>query len=289
MIAPLAAACRAAGLDPAHARILHQRANTVAHLPGARAVVRLRNVRGSVKGVDRIATSVRVCRWLIGHGYPATPPLDLDPVTVDGWVASFWAYLPQPTPRPTPDVADLGRLLRRLHDLGGPPVTLPTTNPLGSLLTDLDHDGHRLRPDQRAWLREHAAQIAADYRLDDIPLGVGLVHGDGRTGNLLQGPHGWLLGDWDGAARGPRVHDLVSALIAVRRFGSPGRRWTNLCDAYGVSPDIASHSGVRLLAHARELRSLASYLRTPGRAEQRELQHRLDTLMTGGTGRWTEQ
>jgi Ser/Thr protein kinase RdoA (MazF antagonist) len=284
---PLAAACAAADLDPAGAVLLHQRANAVYHLPAARAILRLRHTRGSAEWQQRLASAVAVTSWLHAQGMPTICPLPVEqPVTVDGWTVTYWRYVPaDDTEAPT---TVLGELLAALHTLPAPPVDLVPTNPLGQVLADVEHaDEEVLSSQQRDWLRARAEQISAAYATAALPLGSGLIHGDAHTGNLLRSSGRWLLGDWDSVSTGPRLQDLIPTLDGVRHFGAPASTWHELCRAYGVPSDLADRPGTQLLAQARELRSLAAYIRTAHRSDVRaELNKRLDTLMRGIPATW---
>ena len=284
---PLIAACEAAGLDPSGAELLHLRANAVYHLPAAGVVVRLRHTRGSAEWQRRLASAVAATSWLYEQGWPAVSPLPVEqPVTVHGWTVTYWYYVPADGTRAPATV--LGELLATLHALPTPPVDLVPTNPLGQLLADIEHaDGALLDAERRDWLRTRAEQISSAYASASFPLSSGLIHGDAHTGNLLHSGDRWLLGDWDSVSTGPRIQDLIPPLEEVRHFGEPASTWHDLCRAYGVSSDLADHPGTQLLAQARELRSLAAYIRAAHRDDVRaELNKRLETLMKNTTAIW---
>lgn len=285
---PLASACRAAGLDFADARLLHARANHTYYLPRAGVVVRLRHTRGSADWVRRLDTAVQVTAWLVARGFPTVEPGPAPAVTIDGWTATFWRYLPVDPALPPVGATQLAELLRRLHAQPDPPVRLAPTNPLGALVADLDHADRVLTDAQRDWLRARAARISDRYPRTPMPLGRGMIHGDAHVGNLFPADGRYVLGDWDSVSYGPRAQDLVPTLDGVRHFGRPRSEWVELCAVYGVDPDIEHHPGMRLLCAARELRSLAAYIRSaPGRPDIRaELTKRLRTLMDGTPARW---
>jgi aminoglycoside phosphotransferase (APT) family kinase protein len=276
------------GLETDGVYLLHERANAVYHLPEAGAVVRLRRTRGSSEWQQRLASAVQVTAWLASRGFPTVVPMPLrQPVSIDEWTVTFWHYVPFDDTAPPADPAVLGRLLRELHSSPAPPVELADTNPLGSLLDDLEQEGPALAAEQRDWLRERAAQIAAAYPTTDMPLGRGMIHGDWHAGNLFPHEGTYLVGDWDSVSWGPRAQDLVPALDGVLHFGEPRSNWIDMCGAYAVDPDIQDHPGVRLLTQARELRSLAAYIRSAARPPVRaELRKRLRTLMDGATETW---
>src|SRR5437899_9074148 len=100
-------AARRRGLDARGARLIRLFATAVYHLPAANAVARIAIVT-SPDSVPRLATSVRVTRWLAEVGFPTVEPLRVDqPVTGHGCAVTFWRYLPQDGPQPGP--VDLGR------------------------------------------------------------------------------------------------------------------------------------------------------------------------------------
>lgn len=87
-------------------------------------------------------------------------------------------------------------------------------------------------PDQKAALRPHLerARIGADLRaaldarLDTLPSGSALCHGDIHFGNLLLSAQGRpCVLDWDKACRGAPAADLARTLVNIRhgRFCGP--------------------------------------------------------------------
>lgn len=284
-------ACAAVGIDARDAVKLDARANAVYGLPRAGAVVRLRHTYGSPEWAHRLTAAVKATRWLTQQGFPATVPFDVaQPINVDEWTATFWRYEKIDEPETGASVTDLAKALRRLHGLPDPPIDLLETNPLGSLPADLEHAHDVLTAQQRDWLRHRCTEIAAEYTTAAMPSGLsrGLIHGDAHAGNLLPVAGTYLLGDWDSVSHGPRAQDLIPTLHRVRRLGHPRTEWTDLCSVYGIAPEIEQHPGVRLLQSAREIRSLAAYIRG---AQQRpdmrvELNKRLRTLMTSERAIW---
>lgn len=284
--------CTAAGLDPRGSVRLPGRANAVYQLPHANAVARLRQTHNSPEWDRRVATSVQVTRWLAEQSYPAVQPLDAvsQPVTVDGWTATFWRYESPDEDVTSAHVTDLARLLRRLHTLPTPPIELPATDPLGSLPNDLHQHPEALTRQQRDWLSRRCADITAAYPTAPMPpeLDHGLIHGDAHTGNLIPARGGFVVCDWDSVSYGPRAQDLIPSLYRVVRLGSPRTTWLEMCSAYGIDPALEHHPGMRLLHRAREIRALAAYIRAAARsmAAKAELDKRMRTLMTDEDAIW---
>ena len=275
----LLAATAQAGLDPRDAALLHIRGNAVYHLPHESAVARLRPAPGSLDEVlERFTAAIQVTRWLHAHGFPATEPLDVDqPVTVAGHVATFWRYVTV-TGGERRDVLALGRLVRRLHELPQPPVVLPAVDPLGSLLTDVEHSG-ALTSAEREWLLARADELERQYPHTRWALGTGLVHGDAHVGNLLHAAGGVVLCDWDSVSYGPREMDLLPTSM-WHRYGRPRAEWDQFCAMYHVDPDDLP--GLPLLQQLRQLQALAAYVRNASDpAFRAELTRRIASLQSG--------
>jgi hypothetical protein len=132
-------ACAERGLDPSGVRLIRHYSNAVIAVPAEDAVAR---VATGPHDQEQVRRSVRITRWLAGHGYPTVVPLpDVEPVSLDTeTTVSFWQYLVQPEPPPKFDSADLALLLARLHELPLPPVDLTPWQPLTSLEEALRRD-----------------------------------------------------------------------------------------------------------------------------------------------------
>lgn len=119
----LGRACAAVGLpDPAGARLLGLAENAVFDL-GSPALVAKVGREGGLS--DRAARELAVARWLDGAGIPVVRPAAEhgEVVVAAGHPVTFWQRLPEAVRPAAP--ADLGPLLRALHQLPAPPATLP--------------------------------------------------------------------------------------------------------------------------------------------------------------------
>ncbi len=276
----LAEACAAAGLDSQGASIMYARSNAVYRLAACPVVVRLRYAPGSGEQASRVAASVRVTAWLASMDFPAVRPLDItQPVTACGYIVTFWHLLPLPAVgQPAPDVSTLGHLLRQLHNLPAPPVSLPTARPLGSAREDTQSCVW-LAAAQRSWLLARFDALEHQYADATWSLGSGLIHGDAWTDNLIGTGDGVVVADWDAVSRGPRELDLVPTSIRYR-FGQPQSDWQRFCRAHGTDP--AGLPGLPVLQAMRELRTIAAYLRAPDYLPARvEATRRISDLMSG--------
>lgn len=127
---------------------------------------------------------MHVTRWLTGIGFPSVEPLAVEqPVASDGCVVTFWRYLPQGGPMPVP--ADLGFLLRRLHDLGPPPVVLPAHQPLVSARRAIA-SSRAIDEDERAWLLERS-RGGLQHQISRMLKGWDILPDDQRAGRAAGG------------------------------------------------------------------------------------------------------
>jgi hypothetical protein len=270
------------GLDPRGARLIRLFATAVYHLPAVGAVARIALVT-SPDSLTRLATSVRVTRWLAGIGFPAVEPLPVDqPVTSHGCAVTFWKYLPQDGPQPDP--ADLGLLLSWLHRLEPPPVPLPVHQPLASVRLAIE-SSRAIGDDERAWLRDRCSRLLDAYNRLSFKLPPGMIHGDAYRGNLLRDGRRVVLADWDAVSIGPREIDLIPTLQGPR-FGLPEDQRDAFITAY--VHDIRSWDGYPILRDIRELSTITALLRD-GHIDvgaRRELEIRLQSLHTSDDRQW---
>jgi hypothetical protein len=271
------------GLDARGARLIRLFATAVYHLPLADAVARIALLK-SPDSIERLATSVRMARWLITTGFPAVEPLQVDqPVASHNCVVTFWRYLPQDGP--VPDPAALGLLLRRLHRLDPPPIRLPVYEPLVSVRRAIE-TSLAIGDDERSWLRGRCDQLLDVYGKLTFRLPAGMIHGDAWRGNLLRDGRRVVLADWDTVSTGPREIDLIPTLQAPR-FGLSEDLRDAFITAYGF--DIRSWEGYPVLHEMRELSTLSAILRDghADRSARRELGVRLTSLRVGDDRQWT--
>jgi aminoglycoside phosphotransferase (APT) family kinase protein len=272
------------GLSVLGARLIRLFATAVYHLPETDAVVRVAPVT-SIDTVTRLDTSVQVTRWLHDIGFPVVEPLSVDqPVTSHGCVITFWRYLPQRGSAPKP--VDLGRLLRRLHRLGPPPVQLPVCQPLRSVRQAIQSSQAINSEEERTWLDDRCGQLQDAYDRLTFALPTGMIHGDAYRGNLLRDGRRIVLADWDAVSNGPREIDLIPTLQATR-FGLQAGERDAFIAAYGQ--DIRAWPGYQVLHDIRELSTTSALLRDAhlDPTRRQELKVRLQTLRVGDNRTWT--
>ncbi|SES45462.1 Phosphotransferase enzyme family protein [Actinokineospora terrae] len=259
--------------------LLHRHATAVYLLPKVGAVARVHS--GDTTAAER---AVVITRWLLKHSLPVTEPLsDTAPVVLDdGTVITFWVHYPQAIPAVKPDPAVLGHILRELHQLPTPPVTLPRHRPLDPLRRTLAATDV-LDSDDQQWITKTADALLTAYDTLPFPLGEGHLHGDAYPGNLVHDPtqRRWRLGDWDETCTGPRELDLANTYQGVR-LGRTTAELDRFAHAYGH--DLRDWKGLPVLRAIRDLHTLGSFLvRTAAgdTAAENELQTRLRVLRHG--------
>lgn len=282
--AVLAAVGRRINVGVEHARLVHLHSNAIFTLPAAGLVIRVSTSPGVF---DQVATSLRVTRWLAAKGFPCAVPADIagQPFVESGRVVSVWRYLAT-VPEPRPAAAELGQLLRVLHDqpaLPEPPGRF--TDPLTSMADAIDECADALPSGHRGWLTSRISQLRAAWLTLEFPHPPGLIHGDAHPGNLMRTLTGdTILGDWDHVAIGPREWDLAQIHYTRRRFGRPtDDEIDRFVASYGW--DLRGWPGLPTLVAVREISGLSPYLRTAKSKpfSARELAHRLDTLQRRDT------
>lgn len=278
-------------LDTTDARSLRLHDSGFFLLPGPNVVVRLSEATSENRA--RADLALRVTGWLHSQGFPAVVPVHSGLCAAGGMVATVWRYLPQP-PDPVSALVRaraLGGLLRELHALADSPLGLPVLDPFARLRAAVELDGQRtepvLSPAERAFLVGRITELADAYAGLDFPRGIGLIHNDAHIGNLLISAdrrygygygYGFVLADWESARLGPREVDLVPEGAPGNRFGASAELRAAFASRYGY--DVAAWNGWRVLRDARDLHSLAAYIRTAldKPASARELRRRLGSL-----------
>lgn len=276
--------CDAAGLDAAEAQLLKFTNNAVFWLPGNDCVVR---IAGSVAMHRRTRKVIEVARWLAEHNYPAVRLSSSvqQPVEADGEAATVWKAVHAVEQAPT--AGQLGALLRRLHALPAPITHLPKFDPVGDIRWRLEHaDG--LDDVDLLFLKSRCDSLQEELDGLATTLPSGVVHGDAQVGNLIAGPEGPVLCDFDSVCIGPREWDLVPIVFGQSHYGDGPEGVQAMVTAYGA--DVRSMPGFVTLMRARELKLVTSavpVIRTNSRLRE-EFFRRLASIRNGVSDkRWT--
>ena len=145
-----------------------------------------------------------------------------------------------------------------------------------------------LSDDERRYLAEITDELEADLAGVDFLLEPGPIHGDVFAGNLIAGPEGPVLCDFDSTCTGPREWDLTPAAVGRLRFHYPIDYHGQLAEGYG--PDILDWSGFPVFRRIRELQLVTSVLpalRSSPRIRE-QWRFRFDSFRAGDTDAvWT--
>ncbi|GII77310.1 aminoglycoside phosphotransferase [Sphaerisporangium rufum] len=250
----LAALCAETGLDPEGAELIKFTNNAVFRLRADPVVVR---IAGSTAARERAGTVVRVARWLAGYGFPAVRLLPgwERPIRLRGQVITLWERVPEGGPRP--DGAGLAELLKSLHHLPDPPGDLPRWRPMDEVRQRLA-EPEDLSPADQAFLRRECDEVEEQLARVRFELPAGVIHGDAFLGNLIPGPGGPVLCDFDSTSIGPREWDLVPVAVGRLRLDYPTDDQAMLAEHYGH--DITAWDGFPVLRRLRELKLVTSVL-----------------------------
>lgn len=273
----LAAVCAELGLDPAGARLLRDVNNAVFRLAGHPVVVRLVTLPSYVRRAELAVSAATV---FAAHGVPAIRLLPgvAQPVRVGEHVATVWQAVPPSRRRP--GGADLARLLRAVHALAPPQPGLPEWDPL----TDFDNRVRHttsMAPGDRDFLLRRSAGLAAEVAELRFALPAAVLHGDAHLGNVITGPDGPVLCDFDSCSVGPPEWDLTPVAVADVRFRRPPAHQRDFIRAYGF--DVRDWEGFEVLGGIRDLKLIAGVFPRPGSppAVQVEFGRRIASLRAG--------
>lgn len=262
---------------------------------GENAIWRLRSVplvvriARTIDYLPAVEAEVAAARWLESVGFPAARLAGpaAQPVVADGRLVTFWELLSEETEYGT--VAELGALLRRLHDLAPPPsLALPELKPFGR--ADGRISGAVMAEEDRAFLRSRLAELREEYARLRFVLPAGPVHGDANIGNIIRRHSDGVavLIDLDGFATGPREWDLALTAMYFERLGwHTSQEYQQFVAAYGF--DIMTWPGYPVLRNVREL-IMVTWLAQNARDSEKvaaELASRIADLRAGdGPRNW---
>lgn len=280
----LHAVCAQLGLDATGARLLRNVNNAVFLLRRAPVVVRLVTLPSYV---PRASVAVAAGRLFAEHGVPAIRLLPgwEQPVQVGEHVATVWRAVPSNGPRPT--AVTLAHLLRSVHGISADGAGLPEWDPLGDLANRVQ-DNTFMPASDRDFLLGRIDRLAEALTRLEFGLPRSVLHGDAHLGNLVPGPDGAVLCDFDSCSVGPPEWDLAPVAVADIRFGRPAEHQRSLAAEYGF--DVTTWDGFGVLRDIRDLKIVAGVF--PGEehrpAAYQEFRRRMVSLRRGRVNdRWT--
>lgn len=267
-------ACAQAALDTAGHRLLRLGENAIFHLPQHDVVVRIAR---TMNYWDNVTREVQISRWLEGVGFPAARIASVSvaqPVQAAARPVTFWRFIDGRNGAPG-DIADLGRLLRRLHQLPRPDsFALPREEILGRVrgrmetapVADVDRD----------FLLQRLDELAAELPRLRFPLGPTVTHGDAHVQNLMITSAGPVLIDFERTAFGQPEWDLAMTATEYLTAGwwTPPQ-YDEFCRSYGF--DITEWDGFPVLRAVHELK-MSSWL-AQNVAESPDIAREFETRM----------
>jgi len=254
LVPVLAEVCAQAGFDHEGATLLRYVGNAVFRLRADPVIIRI-VLAPSLR--HRVGKVVAVARWLAKDDVPAVRLLDgfEQPLRVGEHLATLWQNVPATGPPPTG--VDLARLLRRFHELTPPSFELPSWEPMTVVRGRL-RDAQGIDLADRAFLERRCGEIEVALHSLEYHLPPGPVHGDAYLGNLIPGPDGPVLCDFDSTCVGPREWDLTPLAVGQLRLGHPPEQYRSFAEQYGF--DVTAWPGFSVLRQVRELKMVSGAL-----------------------------
>lgn len=271
--------CARLGVDSRGATLLRFTNNAVYALADRPLVVR---IVGTPALRYRAPKVVRVARHLQRCDVPAVrlaTAVD-QPVRVGEQLATVWERIPDTGRRATP--GELAELLHTLHDAGVPDTDAAGEwAPLDDVRARVTAGSGELSSADRGFLLDRCDELEAKAAALEFPLARTLIHGDAHVGNVIVGPDGPVLCDFDSAGAGPPEWDLVPVAVGRERFGDPPSWQAELAERYGF--DVTDWEGFEVLRGMRELKLATSVLPTADRdgGVRREVHRRITDLKAG--------
>jgi aminoglycoside phosphotransferase (APT) family kinase protein len=275
----LAAVCQKVGLDVAGAKLLRLGENALYVLAEAEVVVRIAR---SLAAVEDVRKEVRVARWLEETKFPAVRLADVtpdQPLIVDDHPVTFWRLIHALPPEPSP--ADLGFLLRRLHQMEPPSwLDLPRFTPFARVKARLERPPASADERHVEFLAQMFADLQAEYAALSYVLPPGPVHGDAYVSNLMRArdPGQVVMLDFESFSFGPPEWDLCVTAARHDGFAWMDRpAYEAFVAAYGF--DVLTWEGFPVFRAIREL-TMTTWLMqlTDDPKAASEFRQRLDDL-----------
>lgn len=238
---------------------------------------------------------VAVSRALAEAEVPATRLVDPSdqPWAIGPYIVSAWAWIdPPPTEDsraavPLVGPTDLGSLARLLRERG--PIGLdglPTLDPFEAIEAAV---GECAADDPEAcFVLEHARHLKSRWveacRRD--PLGRSLVHGDLHAENVIVGPDGPLLTDFELSGVGGASYDAAPAAVAVARYGAPPADLDLFINAFGADPRPWDGFATYVAVYEMWTTAWAVGVRAQNPRWAAEAKRRVATLRDGADHQW---
>jgi aminoglycoside phosphotransferase (APT) family kinase protein len=125
------------------------------------------------------------------------------------------------------------------------PCRLPGWDPLTDFDNRVRHTTTMAAADREFLLRRSAELATAVAELRFV-FPVAVVHGDAHLGNVIPGPEGPVLCDFDSCAIGPPEWDLTPVAVADVRFRRPAAHLRDFIATYGSPPVVRAEFARRM-------------------------------------------
>jgi hypothetical protein len=243
------------GLNTDEARLIKFTNNALFALDREQVIVR---IAGSAPIATLADAVVVAARWFAKHDLPTIRLWEhaTQPLNVDGLTVTLWHQVPESGAEATG--AQLGDFLKHLHVFSTAPSEIKPWRQLEATRTRIVAGRAYMTDAQEKNLIAIADQIARELAEVRYLLQPGPIFGDAQIGNVIAGPEGAVMCDFDSIAVGPREWDLVPAAVAQARFDFPIDHHTQLAEAYGL--DITTWEHYDTVRRLRELQLLGSVL-----------------------------
>jgi len=151
---------------------------------------------------------VNVSRWLAENHFPAALVCDISqPVRVDGHPVTFWRFI-DGRPGDRQDIAILGTVLRRLHEMTAPTkFALPDEDIFDRILPRLEKA--TIPDEDKSFLSDLFDDLQSKVFALDYPLRPAPTHGDAHNENLMFRGETPILIDFERFAWGHPEWDLA--------------------------------------------------------------------------------
>jgi Ser/Thr protein kinase RdoA (MazF antagonist) len=253
--------------------------NALYRLATAPVVVRIAR---TVDYWNTVTKEVQVARWLADQGFPAaevTGPAH-QPLAIDGHPVTFWRFIHGRVAMPE-DVAELGHVLRRFHELPTPKsFALPGTDIMARIeprvaKAPVPAEDKRMLLDRCEELRGRLADL-------QFPLAPTAVHGDAHIKNLMMIEEDPVLLDFENTAHGQPEWDLA---VTATEYATGGwwtaEQYGAFVDAYGY--DVREWHGFNTLRATHEIKMTTWIMQNVDHSADvaAEYRARILTLRTG--------
>ncbi|GLZ36353.1 hypothetical protein Lesp02_85400 [Lentzea sp. NBRC 105346] len=232
-----------------------------------------------------VCNEVSVAQWLASENFPAAQVTEhKQPIVVDNHPVTFWRFIPG-RPGNNSDIAALGKILRRLHDLPKPTsFTLPTENILDRVEPRITTAAVPF--EDKEFLLNRLAELRVEVARLQYPLAPAATHGDAHTENLVMSDGQPILIDFERFSWGQPEWDLAMTATEYRTAGWWSQdEYALFTDSYGY--DVTSWSdGFPVLQAVHELKMTTWLMQNIGESQiiADEFQARMRTLRTGQRG-----